>query len=69
MNLPVLARKRLQHALLCISRSAQGRDDFGDVVGAASFHGDFYRSFAEANAVISAVIIGLNYVGAMLRQN
>jgi len=52
-----------------ISASAESGKKLCDVVRAASFHGDIDRSVAEIDAVISAIVRGLDDIGAMLRQN
>src|SRR5215471_3369316 len=59
----------LQHPLVRVARRAQCRNNFCDVVRAASFHGDFYRGFAQAYSVVGAVVVGLHYVGAMLGED
>ena len=35
----------------------------------AGFHGDFDRGLTQAHAVVSAVVVRLDDIGAMLRQN
>jgi hypothetical protein len=60
------AKDSLQHPFLGIAGCTQGRDDFGDMVGAAGFHGDFDRGLTQAYTVIGAVVVRLDDIGAML---
>ena len=39
------------------------------MVGASGFHGDFDCGLAQVHAVVGAVVIGFDDVGAMLGQN
>ena len=48
---------------------AQGVADGGDVGGAAGFEGDVDDGFAEADAVVGAVVDGLDDVGALAGED
>jgi len=59
----------LQHPFVGIPSRAQRRNNFSDVIRAAGFHGDLDGRLAQVHAVVGAVVIGFDDVGAMLRQD
>jgi hypothetical protein len=58
----------LQHPLLRVPGCTQGGNDFGDMVGATGFHGDFDGGLTQADAVIGTIVIRLDDIGTMLGQ-
>ena len=63
------SRSQSQNSFMGVTGRHQGGQKFGDVVGATCLHGDVDGSVAEIDAVIGAVVGGLDDVGAMVGED
>src|SRR5207248_2509228 len=65
----VLAKLKLQNSLVRVAVGAESGEQLGDVVGTAGFHGDVDGGVTKIDAVVSAVIRGLDDIGTVLSQD
>src|ERR1700733_996195 len=61
--------KPLQDSFVSVAAGAEGGNQFGDVVGTASLHGDVDGGVSQIHVVVGAVVGRFNDVGAMLGEN
>ena len=61
--------RALQDSFVCVAIRAEGRNQFGNVVGAAGFHGDVDGRVSQIYVVVGAIVGSLDDVGAVLGTN
>ena len=69
LSLPAAAGEKLQDSLVGVAGRSQCSEKFRDVIGASCLHSDVDGSVTKVHAMVSAIVCGLDDVGAMLCED